>query len=453
MLNAENFPEFVRAIGDFITPGGKGHAKNGAYRQGIARALKTGQNLLPRLLATHPVPLDNSICASIADEFERDGLGILPRRLAHWPLPRRFDLTWNERLAMWQEECQDAFGRKAISTQVYDAVRGLEPFIHSAGGGGWIVCARSPVPSAVCATVLAPQTVSTNTHDLSLCDDRSGRRSGDAACYEGLLAFRDKRYDEAVAYFKVAADAQHSMALFQLGWLAEEGKGCARDVVAAIGYYERAAALGSIVAHQNLGSIFCVGSDSVTQDMPRAISHFEHGAAAGLSYSMGSLGRILWHATGVEHDGKRAQQLLLDAAKGGDAHALNTLATILDGKYGAEQYAQTFQMYRFAMRLTHVSENALPAYNLANCYLHGKGVKKNVRTARRLFRRPGIRKRDDLVRARCRANASRSDVCAWPTSDEWPRRRDGSGTWGELGLGGCPSGSHGSTRTRCRAVA
>lgn len=386
MLTLKTLPKFVAEIGRFVNPNGKSHAKSGEYRQCIARAFNFGQNKFAAWVEKHPIPLNSAICARIADEFERAGLGTLPRCLADFPLPRHFPLTADEIIEMWQAACRNAYERREITVELYETYHKLEPFIRSAGGGNWIVCASSPVPLFICKAVLAPQIVKANPNDWSRYHDQSGRRGGDTAFYEGLRAFHDNHYEEAFAFFQAAAKEQHGEAFFQLGWLTEEGKGCAPDVAAAIDYYERAAALGVKLAHQNLGSIFCVDSDFAARDMRRAVYHFEQGVAAGLCCSMSSLGRILWHGTGVERDTKRAKQLLQAAAQGRDAHALNTLATIYEQEDGTKGEAEAFKMYCLAMHLTHVSENALPAYNLARCYQHGKGVDKNLRTARRLYK-------------------------------------------------------------------
>jgi TPR repeat protein len=158
-------------------------------------------------------------------------------------------------------------------------------------------------------------------------------------------------------------------------------------MAAAVTFYEAAAEAGSVVAHQNLGSIFCVENQDFPQDMPRAIRHFETAAKAGLTAAMSSLGRILWHGTGVPREPDRARELLKSAASGGDAHAFNTLAVINEQEHGTDSYELNFKMYREAVRQAHVNENPLPTYNLATYYLEGKGTAKNPRMARLLFRR------------------------------------------------------------------
>ena len=386
MLDSKNFTSFNTEIESYLFPKRKKHATmSGACAQNIAVSFGLGQNQFREVLKSRPIPLDNETCKRIAAQFKIGQLGDLPDRLAYWPLPRHFDLTSSERLGMWGEECSDAFERKAISAATYDAVRELEPYLRPAGGGNWYVCGKSPVPLSVCAKVLAPAKVIDSPDDLSVYQDERGALH--AACHEGLRALRDGRFEEAVEFFKVAAQENDAMSLFQLGWLAEDGKGCRRDMVAAVSFYEAAAAAGSVSAHQNLGSIFCVGNRDFPQDMPRAVRHFENAAKAGLAAAMSSLGRILWHGTGVPREPDRARELLKSGARGGDAHAFNTLAVIREQEHGPDSYELNLEMYREAVRRARVNENPLPTYNLATYYLEGKGTEKNPRKARLLFRR------------------------------------------------------------------
>lgn len=389
MLISENFRSFHAAIESYLIPKREKHVTmSGAYAQSIAVSFGYGQNQFRELLKTRPIPIDNKTCDRIAAQFKIDQLGDLPLRLAHWPLPRHFELTWSERLDMWREECCDAFERQVISATTYDAVRELEPYLRPAGGGNWFVCGKSPVSLSVCAKVLAPAKIIDSPDDLSVY--QSEREVHHAACHDGLRALRDGRFDGAVESFKVAAEGNDAMSLFQLGWLAEDGKGCRLDMIAAVSFYEAAAAAGSILAHQNLGSIFCVAQQDFVRDMPRAIRHFETAAKAGLAAAMSSLGRILWHGTGVPREPDRAREFLQSAARGGDAHALNTLAVIREQEHGPDSYELNLKMYSDAVRLAHVNENPLPTYNLASYYLEGKGTTKNPRKARLLFRRAAV---------------------------------------------------------------
>lgn len=389
MLHANNFAGFNFEIEKHLFPKREKQATmSGACAQSVAVSFGVGQNQFREALKKRPIPLDNETCERVAAQFKIDQLGDLPHRLAHWPLPRHFELTPSERLNMWRKECSDAFERKVISAATYDAVRELEPYLRPAGGGKWFVCGKSPVPLSVCAKVLAPVKVIDSPGDLSVYNSERGAHH--TACHEGLRALRDGRFEEAVVFFEVAARENDSMALFQLGWLADDGKGCRRDMSAAVTFYEAAAAAGSVVAHQNLGSIFCVANEGFPRDMPRAVQHFEVAAKAGLAAAMSSLGRILWYGTGVPREPDRARELLLLAARDDDAHALNMLAVIFEEEHGADSYELNFKMYREAVRLARVNENPLPTYNLATYYLEGKGTAKNLRKARLLFRRAAI---------------------------------------------------------------
>lgn len=421
MLNSENFRSFQAAIQSYLSPDhNKRQTMSGTYAQSIAVSFGMGQNRFRGSLKSSPIPLDNETCHRIAAQFEIDTLGELPHRLARWPLPRHFELTWSERLDMWRDACSDALDRKVISATTHDAIHALEPYVRPAGGGNWFHCGNSPVPLRICEMVLAPAKVIASPDDLSI--HSAERQAHQAACHQGLRALRDGRFAEAVECFKVAAKENDAMSLFQLGLLAEDGKGCRRDLVAAVAFYDAAAAAGSIAAHQNLGSIYCVTNQDIAQDMPRAIRHFEIAAKAGLAAAKGSLGRILWHGTGVPREPERARALLESGARDGDAHALNTLAVINEQEHGPESYEKNFKMYSKAVRLADVNENPLPTYNLASYYLEGKGTAKNPRKARLLFRRAAIAGDADAQFTLGRMAFCSADGPDYPASLAWFER-------------------------------
>ena len=347
----------------------------------------------PPLLLSHlkkcgGVPFDDQLCQRVCKELEKRGIPF-PAELQHsatWPLPKNFLLTPSERLGIWRSAFTRA--RAGINPSVFESFADVEPYFVPAGDGNVTVCAHSPVPSIVCKAVFAPKLVNEDLSNTVPCQQYDLRVPGSVAFYEGLRALRDQDYALAVLHFK-AAGPDHAQASFNLGWMAEDGLGCERNMQAAVGYYEHAAELGYHVAHQNLGSIFCVDSDSVACDMPRAIAHFEVGIALDLPESMGSLGRILWHSTGVEHDPERAQRLLTRAATFGDRRSLNTLATILETqtKQGDGVPPQiVFEMYYEAASGFAMPDDVTPFYNLARCYRNGYGTAQDMRKARRVCR-------------------------------------------------------------------
>jgi uncharacterized protein len=69
-------------------------------------------------------------------------------------------------------------------------------------------------------------------------------------------------------------------AMFNLGWLYDNGHGVAQDYAKAREWYEKAAAKDNAYAMSNLGALF-VNGHGVAQDYAKAREWYEKAAAAG----------------------------------------------------------------------------------------------------------------------------------------------------------------------------
>lgn len=83
-----------------------------------------------------------------------------------------------------------------------------------------------------------------------------------AVIYEGNDA------QQALVWFRKAADQGHAEAQFHLGWRYDRGDGVTRDVAAAVGWYARAAEQGFAPALFRLGLRYDFGADSL---LPRRL--------------------------------------------------------------------------------------------------------------------------------------------------------------------------------------
>lgn len=111
---------------------------------------------------------------------------------------------------------------------------------------------------------------------------------------------------------------------FNRGWMYAKGQGVAQDYGQARQWYEKAAAVGSAAAMQNLGVLYRDGQ-GVPQDYEQARQWFEKGAAAGEASAMQNLGVLYRDGQGVPQDYEQAQQWYEKAAVHGNEDAKTRL--------------------------------------------------------------------------------------------------------------------------------
>ena len=155
------------------------------------------------------------------------------------------------------------------------------------------------------------------------------------AHYQALLArasFAAGRYDEALALYRGAADANDARAMVSLGLLLETGDHALKDLKAAYALYEKAAERGSADGALDLAVALTTGK-GINVDVPRALALLQKasdGGSARATFDLAALidqGRVgkpagealaLFRRAGAEGypEGYRAAAVLLDEGRG-----------------------------------------------------------------------------------------------------------------------------------------
>lgn len=384
----DRFNSFVRAIYKYLQQNGLSpEIRLSEVRELIAHAIagQPSNRLAPRLGHT-PVPFSSALCEQIASSIETTfGLSISPMAW-RWPLPASFNLEPFERTALWQEAFESVFSLDEVDGVWRDAYFDAEPYVKPLGDGHWGICNRSPVPFWLCRDIFGAQWVTRRNADNTISDQAKGRLAHEAIFHSGLAALWKKDYPSAFSHFLNAERSGHAMATFNLAWMLDEALGGDRDVAHAARLYQVAIDRGVVTAHHNLAHLYLQGDAHIPKSIPDAIRHFELAAASGISASMGCLGMIYLDGNGVPADRSKGIDWLLQAAKLGDEHSVNTLAAIIDRDRGGASTAETFAMYRIAARAARELSDATPIYNLGLCFFGGNGVEQDLVKARRLFR-------------------------------------------------------------------
>ncbi|EJK78035.1 hypothetical protein THAOC_00087 [Thalassiosira oceanica] len=121
--------------------------------------------------------------------------------------------------------------------------------------------------------------------------------------------------------------------------------GVTKDFPRAIELWTEAAELGSLVAHHQLGVVYCTG-DGVKEDKPRGIRHWQQAAMEGDVESRHNLGVVEFREKNYE----LAAQHWMISVKMGYERSLDAIKQMFkDGRATKAQYAEALLGYRDAV--------------------------------------------------------------------------------------------------------
>ncbi|MGD9685316.1 MAG: trypsin-like peptidase domain-containing protein [Candidatus Obscuribacterales bacterium] len=197
--------------------------------------------------------------------------------------------------------------------------------------------------------------------------------------YRGGLAFyKEERYAEAVELFR-AADP-FPAAQNTLGVCYERGHGVSQDFTEAAAWYQKGAYSGSGCAAYNLALAYYNGR-GVPHDPHRALHWLRQGEATDTDAAKlrPLLEDFLLGLQQLERgEGEKGLGPLIRSANGGFADAYWALGVHYEKQKALKK---AFQSYSEGYRLG----SARACYNLAICYLHGKGTHVDQRRAVQLL--------------------------------------------------------------------
>src|SRR5271165_2212403 len=149
----------------------------------------------------------------------------------------------------------------------------------------------------------------------------------EVAHYTALLAratFAAGRYDEALALYKKAAEANDTRAMVSLGLLLENGDHAPKDLKAAYALYEKAADRGSADGALDL-AVALVKGKGIESNIPRAVQKASDGGSARATYDLAAL-----VSSGVAGKPGDALELFRRAGDNGYPDGYRAAAVLLD---------------------------------------------------------------------------------------------------------------------------
>ena len=134
-------------------------------------------------------------------------------------------------------------------------------------------------------------------------------------------------YENALIWYKQAANLGDLVAQTNLGFMYEKGEGVEKDYTKAVYWYRKAAKQGYAPAHNNLGVMYEYGQ-GVEKDYTKALYWFRKAAEQGDAYAQNNLGVMYDNGEGVEKDYTKAVYWWKKAAKQGEKTAQNNLTNL-----------------------------------------------------------------------------------------------------------------------------
>ncbi len=137
-----------------------------------------------------------------------------------------------------------------------------------------------------------------------------------------------RHYEEALRWFRKAADQSNLEAQFFLGVVYYQGQVVPQDYLQAARWYREAASQGHMGAFVNLGNMYSAGQ-GVTQDYSEALRLYRVAADHGFAGAGINIGLMFLYGNGVSQNYTEAARWFGKAALLGDVNALSHLARTL----------------------------------------------------------------------------------------------------------------------------
>ena len=226
-------------------------------------------------------------------------------------------------------------------------------------------------------------------------------------------------YEEAIHYYRIAADQGYAEAQCQLGYMYSMGYGVSQDHSEAVRWYRKSAEQGYAIAQCNLGLCYLSGEGvpqdyteavrwyrksaeqgdadaqctlgymyengySVSQDYSEAVRWFRKSAEQGNALAQCKLGLRYLSGEGVTQDYSEAVYWYRKSADQGDANAQYFLGYLYANGYGVSQdYSEAVRWYCKSAEQGY----AIAQYLLGICYRYGRGVAQDDSEAVRWYRK------------------------------------------------------------------
>lgn len=212
------------------------------------------------------------------------------------------------------------------------------------------------------------------------------KKNNPFACFEIAsmefhgIATGKPRYEEAYKYYKIAAEHNHPVANWAIGYLYYEGyigNKSKRDLYLAFKYFNKSRKLKCSNAFNSLGLIILNGSiPHIKRNKSKAIEMFEKAISLGNIYAYNNLGKIYEN----KKDYKKAYDYYLSSAELGESWAANKIGEfyrkrIVNGK----DLRKAFHYYTISSESLRFTLCPWSKYNLAKYFYKDGNLEIDVK--------------------------------------------------------------------------
>lgn len=146
---------------------------------------------------------------------------------------------------------------------------------------------------------------------VALC---AGAQSADKLYEQGKKLYDAKKYTEAIAKLKPAAEKGHKKAQYRMGRCYDKGNGVVENDKQAVYWYSKAAAQGHAKAQYQLGKCYKNG-EGVEKNITKAVEYFTKAAKQDNADAQVALGKCFLKGKGLTADKAKAKALFKKAVK------------------------------------------------------------------------------------------------------------------------------------------
>ena len=194
---------------------------------------------------------------------------------------------------------------------------------------------------------------------------------------------KTQSYQEAVKWYRKAAEMGHTSSQYNLGVCYDCGQGVTKDLAEAVKWYRKAAEQGDASAQCSLGVCYDYGQ-GVTKDVAEAVKWYRKATEQGNASAQYNLGVCYANGKGVTKDEAEAVKWYRKAVEQGDASAQCNLGYCYESGIGVtKDEAEAVKWYRKAAE----QGDARAQCNLGYCYESGIGVTKDEAEAVKWYRK------------------------------------------------------------------
>ncbi len=193
----------------------------------------------------------------------------------------------------------------------------------------------------------------------------------------GRAKLAAKDVDGSVQLFNTAAEAGHTRAFNQLGYMAQRGLGRKQDITEANRLFKVGADLGDPFAMLSFGRNLTRGR-GVEKNVAEGIRLMNKAVELGHTYAMNALGAMYYYGENLKANPKRGVRFYEASLARGDIYAMHNLGiAYLEGKGVAKDTTTALALFKKASEGGHPNAPV----SIGAMYYNGTGVKKNLAEA------------------------------------------------------------------------